>query len=270
MANNDLLDILKLEADEIEHSFKKAQIAGKGTPQEIADFREAFIANFLSRYFPFPYKIAKGKIRDSFGEVSSSIDCIVLHPNHPHTIDTAGKHSIIFCDGVDSAIELKPDIQNRNELIRSLKKIESVKNLRRFQSSIINNIYPRKPDDLVNFAYQIPSFIFATKCKTDPRDTAYEIKNYYESENIEKEKQIDAIIINKVGIIMNHKVLRWAPINTITKEKEMGLLFEEWGENTLARFLLLLNLAPGADIKISEPILLRYLHPLPSTNIYTI
>ena len=42
MSAEDFLNILKIEANEIESAFEKASISGRGTPQEIADVREAF------------------------------------------------------------------------------------------------------------------------------------------------------------------------------------------------------------------------------------
>ena len=82
---NNLIKLLNSESDEINHLFEKAQIEGEGTPQEVSDRRENALTNFLKKFFPFPYRIAKGNIRDSFGKHSMSIDCIVLNPNHPYT-----------------------------------------------------------------------------------------------------------------------------------------------------------------------------------------
>lgn len=106
---NKLSELLKVEAKEIAASFEKASIEGEGTPQEVSDRREEVVKGFLMKYFPFPYRVVKGNIIDSFGNRSNSIDCIVLNPSHPHTVDPLnGKASIIFADGVDFAIEVKP------------------------------------------------------------------------------------------------------------------------------------------------------------------
>jgi len=86
------------------------------------------LADFIKKYFPFPFRLAKGQIIDSFGKESASIDCILLNPNHPYTTNSNEKHfSAILSDGVDVAIELKPDLNSEKEIHRSLKQIKSVK-----------------------------------------------------------------------------------------------------------------------------------------------
>jgi hypothetical protein len=264
--SQDFLDILKIEADEINSAFVKAGIAGKGTPQEIAEFRETFVKQFLSRYFPFPYHIPKGKIRDSFGNISASVDCVVLHPSHPHTIDSAGKHTLIFCDGVESVTEVKPNIQDKLELERGLEQIISVKKLRRFKSAILESVLSPVDPEYKKGSLQIPCFLFATKCKTNPIDTGKEIKDFYLREKTSVENQIDAVIINKIGIIFNYKYSGWCLEDPVTKQKLKGLFFEDWKDNTLARFLFLLNQFPGVEMLMSEPVLPRYLAALPSAS----
>ena len=102
---NKLLELLKIESTEITASFQKASLEGEGTPQEVADRREETVKSFFEKYFPFPYRIVKGNIIDTYGARSNSIDCIVLNPSHPYTIDPSNnKASIIFADGVDYAI----------------------------------------------------------------------------------------------------------------------------------------------------------------------
>lgn len=94
---NKLIELLSIEAKEISDAFKKASLEGAGTPQEISDRRESAFKSFLEKYFPYPYRVVKGNICDSYGNTSQSIDCIVLNPCHPYTIDkTNKKASIIF------------------------------------------------------------------------------------------------------------------------------------------------------------------------------
>ncbi|MFM2291775.1 MAG: hypothetical protein RIS29_1588 [Bacteroidota bacterium] len=83
-----LLKLLEFESKEIQLSFEKASIEGEGTPQEVADRREiALVKAFVEKYFPFPFRITKGNIIDSNDNRSNSIDCIILNPSHPYTID---------------------------------------------------------------------------------------------------------------------------------------------------------------------------------------
>lgn len=85
---DDFIKLLRIEFDELHAYFMKASIEGSGTAQEIADRREQYFSDFIGKYFPFPYLITKGNITDSFGNRSASIDCVILHPSHPNTIDT--------------------------------------------------------------------------------------------------------------------------------------------------------------------------------------
>ena len=52
-----LIEILKIESQEIATSFAKASIEGEGTPQEVSDRREDIINNFLKKFFPFPFRV---------------------------------------------------------------------------------------------------------------------------------------------------------------------------------------------------------------------
>lgn len=259
------LSILKKQADTISTQMDESSTFGVGSPEAVASFREGFLKKFLVRWFPLPFKIAKGTIIDSFGKRSSSIDCIILNPNHPNNLyEENGNYSLILCDGVDSVVELKPDIQNKSELIRGLEQIKSVKELQRFNKTTLLG----DASDLADFSLRIPSFIFTEKCKTNPVDTAREVQEYYDTHKIPIDSQVDAIIINKVGVIMNNKIsslclktAEGAPIN------DKGISFEHWGEKTLARFLILLNQFPGAELKMSKPIILRYFGTLGGVRI---
>jgi len=105
---NKLLELLKIELSEIHNGFMKASVEGKGTPQEVAERREQIVQRFFEKYYPFPFRITKGNIVDSFGNSSHSIDCVILDPSHPYTIDSANNRpSILFTVGVDFAIEIK-------------------------------------------------------------------------------------------------------------------------------------------------------------------
>lgn len=136
-----IIELLRMEAKEIALSFKKASIEGEGTPQEVSDRREEALNKFLRKYFPFPYRVVKGNIIDSFGKRSNSIDCIIINPSHPYTVDVNnGKASIIFADGVDYAIEIKPDLSNNDEIKRSLNQIQSVKRLSRVRIGLAGTV----------------------------------------------------------------------------------------------------------------------------------
>jgi len=248
-----LLDLLKMEAKEIQLSFDKAKLEGTGTPQEVADRREsAFVNAFLRKYFPFPYRIVKGNIIDSFGNRSNSIDCIILSPSHPYTIDAKNESaSIIFADGVDVAIEVKPDLANETELYRALIQVQSVKKLRRKRSALLG--YKNTPAEMET-SYHIPTYIFAEKTYSNVRLLVEKIVNFYLEKKIPLSEQFDYIIINNRLIIFNSYRNGYAQF-----KDNYGILFSEVAENTLAAFLLWLNRNPKSEMEIGKNVLGFYL-----------
>ena len=131
-----LFALVRDDAEELRLEFKKAGIQGRGTPQDIATFRETAPQGTLSNYFPFPFRVAKGGIVDSYGRRSASVDCILVNPMHPYTIDRRENFKLIFADGVDAAIEVKPDISQKDELYRGLEQGLKVKALRRAETAL--------------------------------------------------------------------------------------------------------------------------------------
>lgn len=249
---NKLLELLAYEGVELSREFGKASISGRGTSQEIADFRENALRNFIRRYFPFPYRVTKGNIVDSFGNESDSIDCVLLNPAHPHTIDSFDKFTVILADAVDVAIELKPNLQDKTELERGLGQVMSVKQLRRSKTPLL--LSKKYPAHIIEHSLRVPCFIFADRCKSDPLVTIGEISDFYQRKQVLPEDQIDFVIVNNQGIISNYK----------HPERAMGVSFsglywEEWAEQTTAAALLKLNWVFHAAPTMSEPVLPRYL-----------
>ena len=99
---DDIYALLREDAVQLESKFRKASIEGRGTSQEVADFREHALQEFIERFFPFPHRVTKGKIRDSFGGLSCSVDCVICAPNHPYTIDSQKKFTLLFAEGVEA------------------------------------------------------------------------------------------------------------------------------------------------------------------------
>ncbi|EKE04451.1 MAG: hypothetical protein ACD_20C00076G0003 [uncultured bacterium] len=258
MKSKKLLGLLEFESINIDKYFSNTSLLAS-TPQEIADLRENYFHNFISRYFPYPYRITKGQIMDSYELTSCSIDCIVINPAHPHTIDTKCKYSLILADGVDLAIELKPDLSKRNELETSLNQIRSVKKLRRRESPLL--LRNGLNNDLLEFSKMIPTFIFTNKAKKNLNKTIQEIAGYYKKNNVPREEQFDFIVINQLGIISNYKF----PETSLYHEEgeyKACYLYENWGEMTLARFVFLMNWVFHSTPTITEHILKDYLGKL--------
>ena len=244
-----LLDLLISEAEILDLELKKASLEGHGTPQEVADRRESYIHQILAKYFPYPYRIAKGNIRDSYGKDSMSIDCIILNPCHPYTISNDNHFSIILADGVDAAIEVKPILQGE-ELYRGLNQLISVKKLRRCTTQLNENRLSEKDKE---HKKTIPSIIFSTSTYADIKTLIEKIIEFYEANKTPQIEQFDLIVINNQYVIINCKQFGYKLFNY------EGMLIIEPKEKTLALFILLLNKFPGSAPKISENILTHYL-----------
>lgn len=248
-----LLELLKLEAQEIKLSFEKAKVEGAGTPQEVADRRECAVVNtFLSKYFPFPFKVVKGNIIDSYGNRSNSIDCIIINPSHPYTVDPKNeKASIIFADGVDVAIEVKPNLANEVELYRALIQVQSVKKLRRKRSGVLE--FQTTPEKMET-SYHIPTYIFAEKTYSDVRTLIEKIVNFYIENRVPLLEQFDYIVVNGKLILFNCYINGYAQF-----DNNYGILYSETAENTLAAFLLWLNRNPRSTMEMGKNVLSFYL-----------
>jgi len=271
---NDLQSLLKYESTEINQLFEKASLEGKGTSQEISDRREVALTNFLKKYFPFPYRIAKGNIIDSYNLRSASIDCIILNPIHPYTTADDSKYSIILADGVDIAIELKPDLNSDKEIIRSLEQIMSVKKLTRRKGGVLQlvNIMPKQgqgkynvTDEYLFTSLKIPGVIFSIKTYVKVEMLLDKICSYYEKSSIKRDLQFDIIAVNKRFIIVNSRKDSYIYLNKLGE----GFFIFNYGEDTLTAFLMHLNSLPQSEVRISNSILSHYLK-ITTTNIETI
>jgi hypothetical protein len=257
----DLKQIIRADATELENEFRKASIQGRGTPQEIAEFRENALQDFLSLYFPFPYRTAKGGILDHTNRRSVSVDCVLVNPEHPYIINRREKFKIILADGVDAAIEVKPDISQTSELKRGLEQGLSVKELRRARTSIL--LKDKYPQEVLERSLRVPYFIFAMRAKKNIRDTATEVLAFYRQRGIRRLDQADAIIVNGVGIIANFPVegsLYWAVGGEA--RTDLGWYLEEWREDTLAGLLFKINYAFAARATVQQPMLREYLQTM--------
>lgn len=247
----DLFDLLRMESDEIASGFAKASLEGRGTSQEVGDRREAVLTKFLQRFFPFPYKIAKGNISDSFGGRSASIDCLLLNPSHPHTV-TDSRYSIIFADGVDAAIELKPSLASEREIIRGIKQLRTVKQLTRVKTGLME---PFATPEKIKVATKIPAFLFTNETYDDVGMLLSKIVDYYVDHQIPRTEQFDFIIVNRRCVIANATKGSYAEL----KDVGDGLLVLETGPDSLASLLYWLNFLPQTEMRISKPLLSHYL-----------
>ena len=261
--DNKLTKLLEIEAAEISTCFEKAGIEGKGTPQEVADRREEAFKSFLAKYFPFPFRIIKGNISDSYGRNSQSIDCIVINPSHPYTIDSnSSRASIIFADGVDYAIEIKPDIKNNTELERALKQIQSVKKLRRVRDGLLSKYkYSQKQ---IECAKTIPCFIFAETTYSNIRTLIENIITFYEQNHTPPLEQFDLILINNRVLIYNFRNNSY-----VTNNNFEGIAYWEGNNLSIALFLFELNKIPKSEPDLAPNIMTIYLNGIKPKDIVT-
>ena len=252
----DLFALVRADAQELRLQFERASIQGRGTPQDIATFRETALQGTLSNYFPFPFRVAKGGIVDSHGLKSTSVDCILVNPLHPYTIDRRENFKLIFAEGVNAAIEVKPDISQKDELYRGLEQGLTVKALRRDETALVAP--EEEGEEAVEYSLRVPYFIFAMKAKADFLDTIDEILDFYSERDIDPLDQADAIVVDGVGILHNF------PVPAFNYFIEDGLADPDWfiefGEDdTLAAFLRRLTLVVPPVPHMADPVLIPYL-----------
>ncbi|MGH8717265.1 MAG: DUF6602 domain-containing protein [Burkholderiales bacterium] len=204
--------------------------------QELADFRENAVQSFVARFYPQSHIVSKGKITDLDGNQSDSIDCLILNPAHPHLIDSKGKFRLIFADGCDSAIEVKPNLARTDELYRALEQGITVKKTKRSRTPLL--LGETKPSHLVEHSLHVPFYIFSVKA-FDPHKLYSEVTNYYATNRTLIEHQVDGLCIIGVGMLKNvkHKELNIYG-SGFPFGQNSGWYFEEWGKLTPLGFLL--------------------------------
>lgn len=249
-----LQKLLEIASEQMQKDFEKASIEGEGTPQEIADRNEGYVAAFLKKYFPFPYRVVKGIIIDSYGNRSNSIDCLILNPAHPHTIDSNNdKASVIFADGVDYAIEVKSKLNSENEISRALEQIRSVKKLRRVRTGILfrDNLNEKQRECI----HTIPVCLFVNETYASVEHLLKVISTYYIENKVDILEQFDLIVLNNRALVYNMR-----PDTYINESSGRMLAYSECKKETLGLFLFELCQIPHSEPEIGENIMKIYLH----------
>lgn len=237
-------ELLRYDQQELQSGFEKAGLEGAGTPQEVADRREKLVKSFLEKYFPFPYRVTKGNIIDSFGKRSSSIDCVILNPAHPYTIDVKSNlPSIILADGVDFAIEVKGDLNSTSEVERALEQIRSVKKLRRVKD---NNLGKG-----TEYLKRINCIIYANKTRKES-DLINDILEYYYNSRVGRIEQFDMIATPEKIIFNSCKELPSFFGNR-------DLCFIDSGKDSLLALLFCMSTFPLSEVRMNRDILNIYL-----------
>lgn len=246
-------EIIEIESSELEAYFRKATISGSGTPQEVSDRREDYFNSFIQRYFPYPQVVTKGQAIGSDGSKSQSIDCLILSPSHPKLVDANGRYSLTLAEGIDAAVEVKPDISKREELRRGLRQGISLKRVKRERAGVMKLSFSggeiRK-----DFHHTIPFSIYADTGPADYLKLASEIVAFYEKEGTPRLHQFDVIVVNKRALIVNA-----APQSYTSFGEMRGLRIFETNES-LAAFLFLLIGFPKSEMQLSQSVIQPYLN----------
>lgn len=256
---NKLLDILNLNTVELEHNLLKSSVLGKGTPQEVSDRREKFVQNLIGSYFPSPHKIWKGNIVDIHGNTSQSIDCLVISPSHPHTINIDDSMpSIIFADGVDLAIEIKPKLDSKSEIERALIQIQSVKKLRRIKHNSLATI---QSEEKIETLKTVPSCIFSFETYKDINTLLQKITDFYIENEIPRIEQFDLIFINGSSLIFNYKASSYFH-SQVNLQMDRGLYYLDDTSKVLGAYLFFMLSFPTSQIPLQENYFKAYLHKI--------
>ena len=93
------------------------------------------------------------------------------------------------------------------------------------------------------------------------------ITSYYAKNNIPICYQFDLIIVNKKYAILNIRKDGYFYLKKDIKGFCNGIVIYEYGESTLAYFLLVLNMLPQSNITLKTNILVHYLHLSPERAI---
>lgn len=250
----DIMSIFAGDSMELDRKFQEAKEKGAGTSDEISDFREGIFKVILSRYFPANTIIEKGKIIDKNKNVSDSIDGIVINPIHPRLFDRSEKLDVVFADGVDFCVEVKPDLTRKDELIRGLQQGLSVRKLQG-HSPYVGPSKTEQSKEFLENGEKIPFFLFCVLAPKNVETLFENIKEFYIAEKIPLAHQIDAVFCNNRFILNNNRF----PNFTNYSIPDPGWYVEDTDVNTLARTIEIAHMRPASSPTISPPVILNYI-----------
>lgn len=266
---NAVLGSLLENLDQIELVYKETYAPFQNDKGNTGDSKEYSIQEFIAAYLTSDFRIKKGSIYSQESH-SNNIDCVVVAPSHP--LLTTPKREIILAEGVYAAVEVKPDIKNKDEFHRGLMQVKSIKQLeRKTYVPDLSKLLGRKPK--ADFEKKIPSIIFSAK-SLDPADQYAFLKDLLAKGEIGINDMPDMILT------LDHGLYVFSPdITTKTfgewflKQKTgftptMMLHFCETSKaQTLALFLLYFLNLPSPTLLTQESILNEYLKTVPDMKI---
>ena len=143
-------------------------------------------------------------------------------------------------------------INEKGEIARALKQIQSVKKLRRVRNGVLN---PYNLDEIqLECSKTIPSFIFANETYASIEKLLEVISEYYIDNKVDILEQVDLIVINNRALIYNMR-----PGTYVNESAGRILAYSECYDKALGLFLFELSLIPHSEPEIGENIMKIYL-----------
>ncbi len=132
----------------------------------------------------------------------------------------------------------------------------TVKELRRAETTLA--MPEREGKAAVEYSLRVPYFIFAMKAKADPLDTIEEVMDFYAERKIDPLDQVDAIVVDGVGILHNFPL---PAFNYFRQDEppEPGWFLQLSEDDVLADFLTRLTMVVPSVPHLADPVLLPYL-----------
>ncbi|MGO3707829.1 MAG: DUF6602 domain-containing protein [Mesonia hippocampi] len=261
LEQNAVVGSLLENLDQIKIVYKETYPPFQNDRGNTGDSKEYSIQEFIAAYLTGEYRIEKGCIY-STTENSQNIDCVILAPNHP--ILTTPKRKIILAEGVYAAVEVKPDIKNKDEFERALKQVKSIKKLERktYVPDLSNLMGGSSRADFEN---KIPAIIFSAKSLA-PEDLYKFIKEKILEGVTSIEELPDMILTLDNGLFVFAPDITRKPLGKFFIDSKpsftkttMIQFYETSKAETLALFLLQFLNLPSPIMKNQDFILNEYL-----------
>lgn len=269
MTQNAVIGTLLENLDLIEIIFKPTHEPFQNDKGNTGDAKEYSVQDFIGSYLTNEYRIQKGCIYNKTTH-SNNIDCVILAPNHP--VLTTPKRSVILAEGVYAAVEIKPDIYDKNEFSRGLEQVKSIKSLeRKTYLPELTNLLGTEPAP--DFAKKIPCILFSNK-SLKPQDTVDFLKGKLASGELTIYDLPDMILTLDNGLYVFSPDIKRTPFGNWFLKNTQGFtettllhFCETTKAQTLTLFLLhLLNL-PSPILKTSDFILNEYIQEIEDIKI---
>ena len=240
---------MELEFKEIRSDFKNPGNKGENV--------EEIVRSFIKQFLPPKFRVGRGEIIDSYGNISKQTDVIIIDEHHPFLSDLS-KPSVFFIEGVACVGEVK-SILTTKELEKALENCKKFKelNIKELKGSIAHT----NPSDRLRFLENRAYFLFVFESKLSLKKIWQKITEFIENNSLGIEKQIGGIFILDKGVIINFGDGKGQLQFTTKEGKSMGGLIPrdiKKDNGILLQFLMWLSSVMPKRIVFS-PIIVNYL-----------